>query len=142
MMPKIIHNQELGNGVAQAPCVDGGMHSPVKSCAGGASCPQVGIDLHCPKWRADVSVRLIDGEGVVLDRRAGLIHHLNHTARYIWDQCDGRFTVAEIADQLARTFDVDAGTAARDVATIISQFHRFGFLEACGCEDCCGRILL
>jgi hypothetical protein len=40
------------------------------------------------------------------------------------------------------TFDVDASTAARDVATIISQFHRVGFLEACGCDDCCGRILL
>jgi hypothetical protein len=142
MMPEIIHNQDLGNGVAQAPRVDGGMHSPEKPCAGGASCPQMGIDLHRPKRRSDVSVRLIDGEGVMLDRRAGLIHHLNHTARYIWDRCDGQFTVAEIADQLAMTFDVDASTAARDVATTISQFHRVGFLEACGCDDGCGRMLL
>jgi hypothetical protein len=142
MKQEIIHNQDLGNGVPQAQRVDGGMHSPAKPGAGSASCPQMSIDPHRPKRRSDVSVRLIDGEGVVLDRQAGLIHQLNHTASYIWDRCDGQFTVAEIADQLAMTFDVDASTAARDVATIISQFHSVGFLEACGCDDCCGRILL
>jgi Coenzyme PQQ synthesis protein D (PqqD) len=135
-------NQDLGNGVPQVQRVGGGMHAPAKPCAGGPSCPQRRIDPHRPKRRSDVSVRRIEGERVVLDRRAGLIHQLNHTASYIWDRCDGQLTVAEIAAQLAMTFDVDARTAARDVVTLISQFQSVGVLEACGCDDGCGRSLL
>src|SRR6266403_360370 len=70
-----------------------------------------------PKRRVDVNVRMVDGEVVVLDRQSDLIHQLNHTASYIWDRCDGQSTVAEIANQLAAAFHVDADTAVQDVAT-------------------------
>jgi Coenzyme PQQ synthesis protein D (PqqD) len=83
-----------------------------------------------PKRRTDVNVRMIDGEVVVLDRQAGLIHQLNQTASYIWDRCDGQSTVAELADQLAVAFDVDANTAVHDVATLIVQLHRLGLIES------------
>jgi hypothetical protein len=137
----VISDQDLGDGLPQAQRVDGWMHPPAEPCAGDASCPRTSPGAHRPKRRAHVRVRLIEGEAVVLDRRAGLIHQLNHTASYIWDRCRGEFTAAEIADQLAMAFDVDAGTAARDVAMIIRQFHSVGFLEACGCDGCRGGIL-
>ena len=82
-----------------------------------------------PKRRTDVNARMVDGEVVVLDRQAGLIHQLNQTASYIWDRCDGQSTVAEIANQLAAAFDVDANTAVHDVATAIMQLHRLGLIE-------------
>jgi hypothetical protein len=83
-----------------------------------------------PQRRADVNVRMVDGEVVVLDRRSNLIHQLNPTASYIWDRCDGRSTVAEIADQLAAAFDVDAKTAIQDVATTVMQLQSRGLLES------------
>jgi hypothetical protein len=83
-----------------------------------------------PKRRVDVNVRMVDGEVVVLDRQSDLIHQLNHTASYIWDRCDGQSTVAEIANQLAAAFHVDAHTAGQDVATTIRQLHSLGLLEA------------
>ena len=83
-----------------------------------------------PKRRVDVNVRMVDGEVVVLDRQSDLIHQLNHTASYIWDRCDGQSTVAEIADQLAAAFHVDAHTAIQDVATTIRQLHGLGMLES------------
>jgi hypothetical protein len=96
----VISNQDLGNGVPQAQRGEGWMRPPAEPCAGDASCPQTSPGAHRPKRRADLRVRLIEGEAVVLDRRAGLIHQLNHTASYIWDRCHGEFTAAEIADQL------------------------------------------
>jgi hypothetical protein len=83
-----------------------------------------------PKRRVDVNVRMVDGEVVVLDRQSDLIHQLNHTASYIWDRCDGQSTVAEIANQLAAAFHVDADTAVLDVATTIRQLHSLGLLES------------
>jgi Coenzyme PQQ synthesis protein D (PqqD) len=86
--------------------------------------------LDHPKRRVDVNVRMVDGEVVVLDRQSDLIHQLNHTASYIWDRCDGQSTVAEIANQLAAAFQVDADTAVQDVATTIRQLHSIGLLES------------
>jgi hypothetical protein len=83
-----------------------------------------------PKRRHDVNVRILDGEVVVLDRQAGLIHQLNQTASYIWDRCDGQSTVTAIANQLAAAFDVDANTAVQDVTTVIMQLHRLGLIES------------
>jgi hypothetical protein len=110
------------------------MHSNPKllaqvSTADGLS-QQVNEEPHRPKRRSNVSVRLIEGEVVVLDRQAGLIHQLNQTASYIWDRCNGQLTVAEIADQMALTFDVDFRTAAEDVVTIIRQFQNQRLLES------------
>ena len=83
-----------------------------------------------PKRRVDVNVRMVDGEVVVLDRQSDLIHQLNHTASYIWDRCDGQSTVAEIANQLAEAFHVDADTAVQDVAITIGQLQSLGLLES------------
>ena len=83
-----------------------------------------------PKRRVDVNVRMVDGEVVVLDRQSDLIHQLNHTASYIWDRCDGQSTVAEIANQLAAAFHVDAHTAVQDAVTTIRQLQSLGLLES------------
>jgi hypothetical protein len=83
-----------------------------------------------PKRRADVNVRNVDGEVVVLDRQSDLIHQLNPTASYVWDRCDGQASVAEIAHQLAAMFEVDLNTAVQDVATTVMQLHRLGLLQS------------
>lgn len=83
----------------------------------------------CPKRRLDVGARLIDGEAIVLDRQAGLVHQLNRTASYVWERCDGHSTVTDIAHQLAHAFDVDPTVAIHDVQMIIRQMHDSHLLE-------------
>jgi Coenzyme PQQ synthesis protein D (PqqD) len=82
-----------------------------------------------PRRRADVNVRVVDGEAVVLDRQKELIHQLNQTATYIWEQCDGRFVVQEIAARLAETFDVAPETAMQDVVKVIQDLQALSLLE-------------
>jgi Coenzyme PQQ synthesis protein D (PqqD) len=84
----------------------------------------------CPRRRADVIARLLDGETVVLDRPAGVIHHLNHTASYIWARCDGQSTLAAIAHQLAQDFAVEPAVAARDVRVLVQQLQTLHLLES------------
>ena len=83
----------------------------------------------CPKQRSGVSVRMVEGETIVLDRHTGLIHQLNRTASYVWDRCNGRFTVREIAHQLAEVFDIDPQTAVKDVAAVVEQLQELKLLE-------------
>jgi len=81
------------------------------------------------KRRSDVNVRVIEGETVVLDRKGAQIHQLNQTASYIWDRCDGRSTIEEIAGQLAESFAVDPKAAARDAVATVRQLQRLNLLE-------------
>jgi len=84
----------------------------------------------CPKRRADVSVRVVEHETVVFDRKGGLIHQLNETAGYIWDQCDGKSTVRDITSSLSETFGVEPETAGKDSVAIVSQLQQLKLLEA------------
>jgi len=82
-----------------------------------------------PKRRSDVSARLVDGETVVLDRQADMVHQLNQSASFIWHQCDGQRTTREIVDQVVDAFDVDPDTAEASVKAALHQFERLGLLE-------------
>jgi len=76
-----------------------------------------------PSQAEHVSVREIDGQFLVLDKSHGKLHELNPTASFIWQCCDGRTTVPEIAGRLSLSFDTDPETASRDVASILRQFE-------------------
>jgi len=84
---------------------------------------------HYPRQRSDISIRVIEGETVVLHLGAGQIHRLNPTASFIWDRCDGHRTAAEIADELTRLFDVDYETAREAVRTTLRQLGELGLLD-------------
>ena len=81
-----------------------------------------------PRQRADVNVRNVEGELIVLDRRNGMIHQLNPTAGYIWERCDGRSTVADIVNQLVEEFGVSFDTAEADTRKFIEQLQTLDLL--------------
>jgi hypothetical protein len=83
----------------------------------------------CPKRRPDLRARVFEGELVILDRERQLVHQLNQTASYIWHRCDGEHTVAAIATDVARDFDVDREAADRDVARAVRQLEAAGLVE-------------
>lgn len=87
------------------------------------------MDQAYPKGRADVQVRVVDGETLILDRREGVIHHLNLTASYIWARCDGHTSVAAIGQQLAEAFDIDPLRVAQDVTGLVDQLRQLRLLD-------------
>jgi hypothetical protein len=76
-----------------------------------------------PQQRDDLHTRMVEGESVLLDRQQNLIHQFNRTATHVWNCCDGRTSLTEIAMQLTEAFDVPQEIAVRDVTTVIQQFH-------------------
>ena len=82
-----------------------------------------------PKRRAGLRARAVDGETLLLNRERQLVHQLNTTATYIWERCDGRHSLGDIATELGQAFEIDADTVTRDVAAAVRQLEAAGLVE-------------
>lgn len=87
------------------------------------------------KRRTGLNVRKVGAESVILDKAGGLIHQLNPTATYIWEQCDGAATPESIVTRLIQVFQVDPADATRDVATLLAEMKRLNLLESGGTQN-------
>ena len=87
-----------------------------------------------PKRRSDLLFRSVEGDVVVLDRREEKIHQLNATAAFIWERCDGRHSVVDIAKGLAAHFGADLAVAKGDVAGAVLKLEDLGLLVG-DCEE-------
>ena len=74
-------------------------------------------------------MRSVEGDVVVLDRRTEKIHQFNSTAAFIWERCDGRHSVIEIAERVAECFKADLGAVSGDVAGAVQKLEGLGLLE-------------
>lgn len=70
----------------------------------------------------------MDHEIVILDRVGGLVHQLNPTASYIWNEWDGIQSTTEIAASLAERFNAVPDTVLHDVLAALAQFEQVGLL--------------
>ena len=74
--------------------------------------------------------REVNGEMLVLDGRAELIHQLNPTATFIWQQAQSGSAAAEIALALAEQYDIDPETAHRDVAATLARLKELNLVTS------------
>ena len=72
--------------------------------------------------------REVNGEMLVLDSRAELIHQLNPTASFIWQQAQSGSPAEAIAAGLAEEYDVDPETAQRDVAATLARLKELNLV--------------
>jgi hypothetical protein len=76
--------------------------------------------------RSQVVVSEMGDEVVLYDITEDKVHSLNPTAAFIWKQCDGRRTVADIARSLERQFQ--AGDSEEMVWSALDQLQRQNLL--------------
>ena len=80
---------------------------------------------------ADCTIsREVDGEVLILDCRAELIHQLNPTASFIWQQAQVGASVEEIARALAEQYDVDLETAHRDAVATLARLEELNLVTS------------
>lgn len=87
--------------------------------------------------------REVDGEILLLDTESNLIHQLNKTASLIWRQYQEGASPGDIAEMLARDFEVEQHTARADVEQTVGRFAQLGMTGKRGSqrasEDSGGR---
>jgi len=58
-------------------------------------------------------------------REVGLFT-MNEVAAFVWDRLDGRHTIEDLTREVVNEFEVDAGTAARDIETLLAKLFKIG----------------
>lgn len=71
----------------------------------------------------------MENELILLDVASHRVHHLNPTASVIWQRCDGRHSVAEIATELADAYGVSREKVLKDVLHTLGELARMKLIE-------------
>lgn len=82
-----------------------------------------------PVPRASVLVSYLDDQAVLYDTASRCSALLNQTSMVIWSSCDGRGSVSDICDVVARLFEMPVVAVQPDVYGAIRQFGDRGFLD-------------
>lgn len=78
--------------------------------------------------RADLNIRTVDQEIVIVDKDSGEVHQLNPTASYIWELFDGHTTIEQVKESVANDFNIDRTQASADVAAVVEQLKTLNLL--------------
>jgi len=84
-----------------------------------------------PLRNKEYTTRLLpDGYVAIIDSEHKQVHSLPPLAALVWELCDGKHTVSEIADEIAQSVEaVRQRNFAQEVAEVITLLTASGLLE-------------
>ena len=85
-----------------------------------------------PKARPNVTSAEFDGELVAYAPGATKGYHLNSTAAWLWQHCDGRRCVHDLVAQLGREFECGDADLRTDVENALRELREAGLIEIKG----------
>ena len=71
------------------------------------------------KINKSISVRKIEKEIFIFDRRSSMVHSLNRVASFIWELLTNEVDPKDIPEKLCNQFEVDKETAQKDVHAFV-----------------------
>ena len=78
--------------------------------------------------KTSLVVKELNDEVLVYDLERDKAHSLNSSAAFIWKKCNGRRTVAEVAEAVSKEFKIPADE--QTVWLALDQLSKFNLLEA------------
>lgn len=82
-----------------------------------------------PKRAAGIASRRIGEETVLVSPKTGKVFVLNETGSLIWEMCDGKRSVDELAAYLAADFGILPEQAGADVLELIQELAKRELVE-------------
>ena len=73
--------------------------------------------------------RMLADEVLVVNFHSSFFYNFNPVGAQIWERCDGRHTVAQIAGELAEEYDVTLEAATRDCRQFTEELVEQGLLQ-------------
>jgi coenzyme PQQ biosynthesis protein PqqD len=78
----------------------------------------------------NIVVRMIEEELIIVPLTSGIgdledeLFTLNETGKIIWENLDGKHTIAEIVDKLNQDFDAQDGEIEKDVFGLVEELEK------------------
>ncbi len=82
-----------------------------------------------PIKTTDNSHRVIDGEAILVNFQDSFFYHLDSVGTFIWEHCDGRHTLAQIAARLVEEYDVTLEKALQDCRNFMERLVEQGLVQ-------------
>jgi PqqD family protein of HPr-rel-A system len=101
-----------------------GTHPPDPGAEGrrGEAAPLTVPPSYRPARSGDV-LELDMGDGLILyNHDSSLVHHLNPSAALVWQLCDGRASVTQLATEISQEYGLGDGEVLEQVSAVIAEF--------------------
>jgi hypothetical protein len=82
-----------------------------------------------PEKSARVVSRVVGDEVIVVNFDNSQFYSLDAVGTFIWERCDGRHTIADIAQQIVIEYEVSLEQAAQDCQEFIEDLQKQGLLD-------------
>jgi len=76
-----------------------------------------------------ISVRKIENDIFIFDRKTSTIHSFNRVASFIWELLTENVTMDKIAEKVCSQFDIDEETAEKDKTDFIKELKNKKLLQ-------------
>jgi hypothetical protein len=82
-----------------------------------------------PQKRKETASRSISEEAIVVNFENSFFYNLNEVGTFIWERCDGQYTLIQIAEAVAEEYRVTPEEAVKDCQEFIDSLVEQGLLE-------------
>jgi hypothetical protein len=70
------------------------------------------------------------GDGLILyNHDWSLVHHLNPSAAIVWQLCDGKASVSQLATEIAEEYGLKSPEVLEQVSAVIAEFDALDLVE-------------
>jgi hypothetical protein len=77
----------------------------------------------------ELSVRKIEGEVFIFNRKNSHIHSFNKSGAFLWDVAEKSASCTQLVDALCAKYEVDRETAEKDADEFLAQLQQLGLIE-------------
>jgi len=81
-----------------------------------------------PRQAEGVMLTDADEESILYDPNQGNVHILNETGASIWNLCDGKRTIEEIAKIIEEEFEAEDESVLEDVREFVDELEKQGLI--------------
>ena len=74
--------------------------------------------------KKEISWRIVDGEGVILNLATGAYYSMNPVGLNIWKHCDGKKRLKDIKSLIAKEYRIDETKAGQDVERFLKELQK------------------
>lgn len=82
-----------------------------------------------PVKTKDIAHRVVGDEVIVVNFPNSNFYNLNPVGTFIWERCDGKHSLEQIAGELIEEYDISPEEAAKDCQEFIGALVECGLLQ-------------